>query len=141
MRKATVRKRMIAARQTRKLYKKAIKASDMQTDYAVYIFHHANKNQKNSAPWERKHTTTNMNSALQEAQALYDTQKYQRVEVKRQYFDAKRACKLGDTLKTYDSRREIPFFIVAKIALIVLICALASLSVYGLYFNMATGPY
>lgn len=107
-------------------------AKTPQTRYSVYIFHHTAKNQNFMPPWEMKHTTTNMNNALKEAQALYDTQQYQKVEVKRQYIDPKSDRKFDDTLKTYDLRRESFSFILAKIGLAVLLCAIASLSAYGL---------
>jgi hypothetical protein len=77
-------------------------------EYSVYI--HLPANQNNHF-WERTSITNDAQLALEQAQMLYFSEKYPRVEVKRTFFCARRKKVIGETLRIFDREREYPAFL------------------------------
>lgn len=71
--------------------------------YDVYIYHHpANTNEK-VKDWERKSRTKDQRRALLKAKSLRDSDKYQKVEIKRCKLDSDKNCTQSSTYRVYDS--------------------------------------
>jgi ABC-type nickel/cobalt efflux system permease component RcnA len=93
--------------------------------YSVYL-HHANANNPNTMQfWEKVETTTNKKDAIDKARTLYHKKKCPVVEVKKKYKHAKRHYIINETIKTYGDIKTEPLTWYIKIALGLIICALA----------------
>lgn len=66
-------------------------------EYAIYIHHPANDDRR-TPPWERAAITKCRNTALSQAEKLYGSRKYEKVEIKRTVFDHNRGLRRGDTV-------------------------------------------
>ena len=71
-------------------------------EYAVYIHLPANEN---SRFWERTSTTHDAELALEQAEMLYGSQKYPKVEVTRKFFCQKRQRRVSETLRIFEDAR------------------------------------
>lgn len=74
--------------------------SSRNIEYTVYIHHPANDDR--AAPsWERAATTDCAKTAYKEAEILYLTRKYPKVEVKRRTFDRATQSNRAETLRIF----------------------------------------
>lgn len=74
-------------------------------EYSVYIFRRPFQNDNNrvetEAPWERRHTTRSAQAAYRKAEKLFRTHQYDRVEIKKKFFDPRARRRFDKTLKIY----------------------------------------
>ncbi|MCB1591386.1 MAG: hypothetical protein KDI90_02930 [Alphaproteobacteria bacterium] len=70
--------------------------TSQDVEYAIYIHHPANDDRFGS--WERASTTRNRKDALREAQKLYKSRKYAKVEIIRNMFDRTLKRRQGETM-------------------------------------------
>ncbi len=77
-----------------------------QPEYSVYIYHHAHNYLEGWNDWEKRTVTKDLNKALDEAESLFATQEFEKVEVKQKVFDSRRNHAVDVTLKIYDVHRK-----------------------------------
>lgn len=81
-------------------------------EYSVYIFHRhqpQNDNHINQyVPWEKRHTTTNIRKAYRKAIDLFNSHEYERVEIKKKFFDPRKECNIDKTLKIFTESGKRP---------------------------------
>lgn len=73
-------------------------------EYSVYIFHRPFHNDNRADPcpkWERRHTTRTAEAAYRKAEKLFRTNEYDRVEIKKKFFDRRAKRRFDKTLKIY----------------------------------------
>jgi len=70
--------------------------------YAVYIYHYPENHMEGQNDWEMRTLTADLKTALKDAQSLYDSRGYRRVEVKKRVHDSKYAHTRDTTLKVFD---------------------------------------
>lgn len=69
-------------------------------EYSVYI-HHGNDNVEKPRKWERASKTADQNLALEQAQMLHSSNKYEKVEIKKTFFCKTKKKLIGQTFKIY----------------------------------------
>jgi hypothetical protein len=84
------------------------KRRDPSVAYSVYIFHRAAHQNDNHITWEKRHTTSSMRVAYRKAEKLFNSNEYERVEIKKIFFDHKAARKIDKTLKIYKDGSDRP---------------------------------
>lgn len=90
-------------------HKDKLKRRDPSTEYAVYIFHRPSPKNDNEHPnWEKRHTTFSLRVATRKAENLISTQAYERVEIKKKFFDRRTARNVHKTLKIYKENKNRP---------------------------------
>ena len=72
-----------------------------QPEYSVYIYHRPENQHEGQNDWEMRTITPDLNAALDEAQSLYQSQSYRKVEVKQRIIDPKTAHTRDLTLKVF----------------------------------------
>ncbi|MCB1720708.1 MAG: hypothetical protein H6860_06100 [Rhodospirillales bacterium] len=77
--------------------------------YAVYIYHYPENQMEGQNDWEMRTLTSDLKTALQDAQSLYKSCGYRRVEVKKRVHDSKSARTRDTIFKVFDcdSGKEI----------------------------------
>ena len=105
-------------------------ASPGSIEYSVYVYFDPKK-AKSKAPWEMKGITDNMEKAMAEAEQYYSTREFQKVEVKKKFFDEKNARTIDMTLKTYEGnlKREMGAITILAIGFV-----LSAVAFAGTYF-------
>lgn len=88
--------------------------------YSVYIFHRPAHQNDNHITWEKRHTTWSQRVAYRKAEKLFKSQEYEKVEIKKVFFDAKAARKADKTLKIYRENTNRPVGMLQKFWLYVL---------------------
>jgi len=73
-----------------------------QIEYTIYTFDLPKGKQKGQSQWKKQATIEDMDKALAEAQKLYESEKYQKIEVKKKFFDVKKNRNVDMTLKVYE---------------------------------------
>lgn len=68
-------------------------------EYSVYI-HHANSNKKRPS-WEKASTTSDMILALEQAKMLFDSERFEKVEIKSKIFCKNSKMNIAKTLKVF----------------------------------------
>lgn len=83
-------------------YKKATKPE--ANEYSVYIYHRPSNENNQINSWERKTVTHNLHRAKMKAKSLYESNKYDRVELQRTSFNAQACSKNSKIVKIYDEQ-------------------------------------
>lgn len=76
------------------------KTQDHTPEYAVYIHLPANQNNRF---WERTSTTRDKDLALEQAEMLFSSQKYPKVEVVKRRFCPRAQRAVSETLRVFDT--------------------------------------
>lgn len=84
------------------------KRKDPSVAYSVYIFHRPVHQNDNHITWEKRHTTSSLRVAYRQAETLFNSQEYDRVEIKKIFFDPRADRKKDKTLKIYQYRKNRP---------------------------------
>jgi tRNA U38,U39,U40 pseudouridine synthase TruA len=96
-------------------------AQAAQIEYTIYTFDMPTPKQKADNSWKKHATLDDMSRAMQEAENLHQTQKFQKVEVKKKFFDQKKNRIVDMTLKTFETKPKKDFTIlIAAVAAILL---------------------
>lgn len=77
-----------------------------QIEYTIYTYDMPSPGQKGDSKWQKHSTIDDMIKAMVEAQKLYDTEKFQKIEVKKKFFDQKKNRVVDMTLKVYERERK-----------------------------------
>ena len=81
----------------------------VQPEYSVYIYHHPENQHEGQNDWEMRTITPDLNRALDEAESLYQSQSYRKVEVKQRIVDPKTAQMRDHTLKIFSrDKTDVP---------------------------------
>lgn len=73
-----------------------------KTEYSVYVYRHPLHCEEDRNDWERKSTTVNIRKAMKYAEKFISSGDYQKVEVKKKYFDSRSNRNLEMTVKIYE---------------------------------------
>lgn len=101
------------------------KNSDIE--YSVYTFG-GKKNGKRKANWHKHMTSEDMHKALEEAEKLFESNKFGRIEVKKKYYDSKNSRTVDMAIKVFEKKPKktlnIPTIIIGGIILAVVAFAI-----------------
>lgn len=86
-------------------------------EYTIYTFDMPVPKQKGENSWKKHSTSEDMMKAMTEAESLHGTQKFQKIEVKKKFFDKKKNRVVDMTLKTYESKPKKDFTILIAVTL------------------------
>jgi len=78
-------------------------AQAAQIEYTIYTFDMANAKQKGDNSWKKHSSLDDMTKAMSEAENLHQSRKYQKIEVKKKFFDQKKNRTVDMTLKIFES--------------------------------------
>lgn len=95
-------------------------AASAGIEYTVYTYDMPSPKQKGDSSWKKHATLDDMVKAMAEAENLYGTQKFQKIEVKKKFFDQKKNRVVDMTLKTYElkPKKDYTFVLVAVLAVL-----------------------
>jgi hypothetical protein len=96
--------------------KAARRRKNDSVEYSVYIFHRQAHLNDNHITWEKRHTTSNIHRAYKQAENLFNSDAYEKVEIKRKFFDARAKCRIDQTLKIFKHTPNRPVGMWSKIA-------------------------
>lgn len=108
------------------IFEQPVPAND-RDEYSVYIFLRPDPEHNDRHHWEKIKTTSHRRLALQKAMRLHKSRKYEKVEVKRKFFDKTLGRCVGATCKVYKSSPALKI----KYILFLLIPFIAAFSVLG----------
>lgn len=95
-------------------------AQTAQIEYTIYTFDMPKAKQKGDNSWKKHSCVDDMVRAMNEAETLHQTQKYQKIEVKKKFFDQKKNRTVDMTLKTFESKPKKDYNMLLLILLAVL---------------------
>ncbi len=81
--------------------------ADQGTEYAVYTFGVLEQDRINPRMWEKKASHAAMSAAISQAEDLFRTGQYMKVEVKQKYFDSKKNRNVDLSLKTIGQKNKL----------------------------------
>jgi hypothetical protein len=110
-------------------------AQSPQIEYTIYTFDMPVPKQKSQNSWKKHSTIDDMAKAMKEAEQLLSTSKYQKVEVKKKFFDQKKNRVVDMTLKTFETTRKKDRSLVLAV-IFALICGVAA---FALSFVLTQG--
>ena len=94
------------------------------TEYTIYTFEQPLKQQKGDIVWKKHGTSEDVQSALSEAQSLYDSRKFHKIEVKKKFFDPRKNRSVDQTFKVFGKRGKPDLRKVMMVGIVVL-CVVA----------------
>lgn len=95
-------------------------AQSAQIEYTIYTFDMPSPKQKGQNSWKKHSSGDDMTKAMSEAETLHQTRKFQKIEVKKKFFDQKKNRTVDMTLKTFESAPKKNYTTVFLILLAVL---------------------
>ena len=81
-------------------------------EYTIYTFDMPKAKQKSDNSWKKHATLEDMAKAMNEAETLHQTQKFQKIEVKKKFFDQKKNRTVDMTLKVFESSPKKDYTII-----------------------------
>ena len=96
--------------------------------YTIYTFNKQKPGDKAKAKWEKHDPDGDMQAVISQAEKMFKSGKYQKVEVKQKYFDKKKHRNIDMTLKVYEEKAKREINVVA-IFLFAIICGIAAFGV------------
>jgi hypothetical protein len=75
-----------------------------QIEYNIYTFAMPKGKKKGKPSWKLSKTLSDMDSAMQTAESLHESMKFQKVEVKQKFFDEKKNRTVDMTLKSFEQK-------------------------------------
>jgi len=105
---------------------------DIGLEYAVYTFKSSEQNQVNARIWERKATHGELLAAINQADELFKTGRYLKVEIKQKYFDRKKKRNTDVTLRVWGAHR---FKGIKREAVVIAVSALCGLAVFVMAYT------
>ena len=105
-----------------------VQAQSAGIEYTIYTFDMPKARQKGDHSWKKHATLEDMVKAMNEAETLHQTQKFQKIEVKKKFFDQKKNRTVDMTLKIFEAnpKKDYTIAIVAGMALLCGIGAFAA---------------
>lgn len=97
-----------------------VQAQAAQIEYTIYTFDMPKTRQKGDNSWKKHASLDDMTKAISEAETLHNSQKFQKIEVKKKFFDQKKNRTVDMTLKVYESRPKKNYTVLFLILLAVL---------------------
>lgn len=101
-------------------------------EYSVYIFRRPfyNDNRADACPsWERRHTTRTAEAAYRKAERLFRTNEYDRVEIKKKFFDRRAKRRFDKTLKIYrETENRLVGMFISFLLVLMAGCALTGMT-------------
>lgn len=98
------------------------------TEYAVYVFHRPGR--MGRGHWAKMNSTADILSAQREAENLSRSGDFERVEIKKKYFNARLNQNIEMTLKSFSAPKKIFGRVTLTMALLV---ALAGVALFFLF--------
>lgn len=86
-------------------------------EYTIYTYDMPVPKQKGENSWKKHSTGNDMSKAMSEAEALLGTQKFQKIEVKKKFFDQKKNRAVDMTLKTFETSPKKDYTILLVVCL------------------------
>ena len=83
------------------------KDKEQGIEYTIYTFDAPEAGEKSHNRWEKKAVQKEMTTALAQAEKMFRSGKYQKVEVKQKYFDKKSDRNIDLTLKVYEAGKGL----------------------------------
>ena len=81
--------------------------------------------QKSDNSWKKHATLEDMGKAMNEAETLHQTQKFQKIEVKKKFFDSKKNRTVDMTLKIFEANPKKDYTIVI-VAVMAIVCGIGA---------------
>lgn len=78
----------------------------IEPEYSVYIYHRPENQHEGQNDWEMRTSTLDLNVALDEAESLYESQSFRKVEVKQRIVDPKTEQVRDYTLKVFANDKD-----------------------------------
>ena len=98
-------------------------------EYSIYVYHNAETRKEGQNDWEKKDTTTDFLKALRDARKLNTTGEYQKIEVKKKYYDSRIERSFETTLKSFEKNPARIDIDTPALLIFALACSLALLAV------------
>ena len=94
-------------------------------EYTIYTFDMPTAKQKSDNSWKKHATLEDMGKAMAEAENLHQSQKFQKVEVKKKFFDQKKNRTVDMTLKVFEANPKKDYTILL-VSLLAVICGIGA---------------
>lgn len=76
------------------------------TEYTIYTFERPLKKQKGDIVWKKHGTSGDVQYALSEAQSLFESRKFHKIEVKKKFFDPRQNRSVEHTHRVFGKRSK-----------------------------------
>lgn len=106
-----------------------------EAEYSVYVYLFPEDIGSGHTDWEMRQVTGNINDAVTEAQKLFNTRNFKKVEVKKKYFDTRYSRVVDATCKVFQERKRASrrFSVMFLLGLSCLVCmGLLAIPLFGI---------
>lgn len=108
--------------------------ADSGIEYIIYTFDKKSSgDQQNN--WQKHSTLSDMGKAMKEAESLYESNKFKRIEVKKKFRDDKKGRTIDMTLKVFETKSKGEIGIMGFIAIALVLGGIAFALTYLLNAN------
>ena len=78
-----------------------------EPEFSVYVYHYPEDIEQGHTDWEKMAVTTCIQVAVNQAQSLFDTRDFKKVEIKKKYFDTKYERVIDATYKVFQEKKRV----------------------------------
>tara|TARA_B100000508_G_C11353314_1_gene225093 strand:+ start:27 stop:362 length:336 start_codon:yes stop_codon:yes gene_type:complete len=95
-------------------------------EYTVYAYNASGNNR-----WKRLMSGADIGSVMKQAEQLFQSKKYNKIEIQKKYFDKKKGCITAAPFRVFETKSKDNYMIMASILLL----ALTSIGLFYLQFS------
>lgn len=78
-----------------------------EPEFSIYVYHYACDIEEGHTDWEKIAVTPCIQDAVNQAQNLFDTSEFKKVEIKKKYYDTKYQRVVDATYKVFQNKKRI----------------------------------
>lgn len=108
---------------------------DSHSEYAVYIYHRPENQIEGQSDWEMRSVSRDLKAAMSEAQRLYQSENFQKVEIKQRVLDPRTQVTSDMTLKVLEPGERLERLMLCLLCGLVLCFGLSVVGAIGYAFR------
>lgn len=78
-----------------------------EPEYSIYVYHYACDIEEGYTDWEKIGVTSCIQDAVNQAQNLFDTSDFKKVEIKKKFYDTKYQRVVDATYKVFQDKKRV----------------------------------
>lgn len=98
--------------------------------FNIYTYNLPKQSSRGLVQWEKKETVSDISYAFEKAERLFESGKFQKVEIKQIYYDKKKGRNIDVTVKAFETKPKIAIDLSTIIGLVTLLGILSFILAY-----------
>ncbi len=98
-------------------------SAQARIEYSVYAYSHFKDDELGHNHWKRVMVGSDVSAILLQAEKLFCSEKYQKIEIKKKIFDDKKGRNVASTFRIFENKSQNKYVRIGTVLLLTISCA------------------